>query len=81
MAVVDGAALLVLTFKEEELDLNEEKVMMRSGNLYFVHDEDDGVDKVDELADFPLLIYLVSEVVNLGDQPRSALHLPAKFFL
>ena len=27
MAVVDGAALLVLALKEEELDLEEEKVM------------------------------------------------------
>ena len=28
VTIIDGTALLVLTFKEEELDLNEEKVMM-----------------------------------------------------
>ena len=60
MAVVNGAAVLVLALKEEQLDLKEEK-----GDDNPVADDDVG-------------LHLVGEVVDLGDQPRSALHLPAR---
>ena len=56
MAVVNGAALLVLTLKEEQLDLKR---------------------RSDKLPLITLTIHLVGEVVNLGDQPRPAFHLPA----
>ena len=59
MAVVNGAALLVLALKEEQLDLKEGK-----GDDNPVADDD--------------VPHLVGEVVDLGDQPRSALHLPAR---
>ena len=60
MAVVNGAALLVLTFKEEQLDLKKKKV---DGDAA---DHDDDIDNS----------HLMSEVVNLGDQPWPALNLP-----
>ena len=60
MAVVNGAALLVLALKEEQLDLKQGK-----GDDNSVADDDVG-------------LHLVGEVVDLGDQPRSALHLPAR---
>ena len=60
MAVVNGAAVLVLALKEEQLDLKQGK-----GDDNSVADDDVG-------------LHLVGEVVDLGDQPRSALHLPAR---
>ena len=60
MTVVNGAALLVLALKEEQLDLKQGK-----GDDNPVADDDVG-------------LHLVGEVVDLGDQPRSALHLPAR---
>ena len=60
MAVVNGAALLVLALKEEQLDLKQGK-----GDDNSVADDDVG-------------LHLVGEVVDLGDQPWSALHLPAR---
>lgn len=60
MAVVNGAAVLVLALKEEQLDLKQGK-----GDDNPVADDDVG-------------LHLVGEVVDLGDQPRSALHLPVR---
>ena len=60
MAVVNWAALLVLTFKEEQLDLKKKKVDGDAAD----HDGDNDNS------------HLMSEVVNLGDQPRPALNLP-----
>ena len=51
MAVVNGATLLVLTFKEEQLDLAKKK-----GDGDAATADDDNDDS-----------HLMSEVVNLGD--------------
>ena len=51
MAVVNGAALLVLTFKEEQLDLTK-----KQGDGDAADDDNDDDNS-----------HLMSEVVNLGD--------------